>query len=160
MLPVGRPTYPSCFCFGGERWRRWILPVAALATALTLLGWFYSSTGSESWIVATNRLISIGVVWLVALGMHRFGVLSEERDMALAAREAALEKVQLLEGLLPICSYCKRIQEDDDTWTELEAYVLDHAAAEFSHGLCESCLREHYPDHSTTPPRTDRVVGR
>jgi len=59
---------------------------------------------------------------------------------------AALEQVKTLEGLLPICSYCKRIRDDADTWTGLERYVSDRANVKFSHSICPSCYSEHYPD--------------
>ena len=48
-------------------------------------------------------------------------------------------EVKQLEGLLPICSYCKRIHKDDDTWQQLEVYVEERSDAEFSHGVCPQC---------------------
>jgi hypothetical protein len=48
--------------------------------------------------------------------------------------------VKQLSGLLPICSYCKRIRRDDgDYWQQLESYLSDHSEAEFSHGVCPDC---------------------
>jgi DNA-binding response OmpR family regulator len=48
-------------------------------------------------------------------------------------------EVKQLEGLLPICAYCKRIHKDDDTWQQLEVYVEQRSDAEFSHGVCPQC---------------------
>jgi len=58
-------------------------------------------------------------------------------------REATIKR---LEGILPICSFCKRIRDDDGTWTAVESYLRTHSAAEFSHGFCEECQARHYPD--------------
>ncbi len=58
----------------------------------------------------------------------------------------ALEEVKTLSGLLPICSFCKKIRDDQGYWKQIEAYLQDHSEATFSHGVCEDCLQEHYPD--------------
>lgn len=54
--------------------------------------------------------------------------------------QAALSRVKQLAGLLPICSYCKRIRSDEDYWEQLESYVSQHSEAQFSHGICPPCL--------------------
>jgi len=56
----------------------------------------------------------------------------------------ALAEVKKLQGLLPICSYCKRIRDKNDYWQRLEAYITAHAAVQFSHGICPSCMDEHF----------------
>jgi len=53
--------------------------------------------------------------------------------------EAALAHVRRLRGLLPICSYCKRVREDGNYRQQLETYVAEHSEAEFSHGICPEC---------------------
>lgn len=53
--------------------------------------------------------------------------------------ESALGHVKQLQGILPICSYCKKIRGDEDYWQTVESYVADHSEAEFSHGICPSC---------------------
>lgn len=53
--------------------------------------------------------------------------------------EVALAHVKQLEGILPICSYCKKIRNDADKWQNVETYVADHSQAEFSHGICPTC---------------------
>ena len=52
----------------------------------------------------------------------------------------ALDMVKQLSGLLPICSYCKKIRRDGNYWQQLEAYVSEHTEAEFSHGVCPDCF--------------------
>lgn len=50
--------------------------------------------------------------------------------------------VNQLEGLLPICAYCKRIRDDSNVWTPVESYVEHHTEASFEHSLCPDCVRE------------------
>ena len=62
---------------------------------------------------------------------------------ALAGRvkelEEALVNVKMLQGLLPICLYCKKIRDDHNYWQQLDKYVADHTEARFSHGICPEC---------------------
>jgi phosphoserine phosphatase RsbU/P len=51
-----------------------------------------------------------------------------------------IANIKRLTGLLPICSYCKRIRSDHDYWEQVESYITDHTDAMFSHGICPSCL--------------------
>ncbi len=53
--------------------------------------------------------------------------------------QAALANVKQLHGLLPICSYCKRIRGDDQYWTAVESYIAERSNAQFSHGICPPC---------------------
>jgi sigma-B regulation protein RsbU (phosphoserine phosphatase) len=57
-----------------------------------------------------------------------------------AELQDALSRVKQLSGLLPICSYCKRIRNDDDYWEQLDRYVALHSEARFSHGICPHCF--------------------
>ncbi len=68
-------------------------------------------------------------------------VLTLQRSLAERVDElqAALSKVKQLRGLLPICSYCKRIRGDDQYWQQLEGYIAEHSDAQFSHGICPTC---------------------
>ncbi len=75
-----------------------------------------------------------------------------ERERLIGELHAALADVKALSGLLPICSSCKRIREDDGYWTQIEAYVREHSEAEFTHGLCPACAAELYPDIFPAPP--------
>lgn len=56
--------------------------------------------------------------------------------------EAALSKVDQLEQLLPICSYCKKIRVDHDYWEQLERYFCERSNVRFSHGICPACFQE------------------
>jgi CheY-like chemotaxis protein len=66
-----------------------------------------------------------------------------ELQQTLAARirelETALAQVRQLQGLLPICSYCKKVRDDRNYWNEVEAYLENHLELRFSHGICPAC---------------------
>ena len=75
------------------------------------------------------------------------GIRVLELQDALAERvrslEVALGNVKLLQGLLPICSYCKSIRNDQNYWQQVETYFHDHAGMQFSHGHCPSCYERY-----------------
>ncbi|MGD0457984.1 MAG: response regulator transcription factor [Terriglobia bacterium] len=57
--------------------------------------------------------------------------------------EDALKRVKQLQGLLPICSYCKKIRNDRNYWEQVDAYITSHSEAQFSHGVCPDCYEIH-----------------
>ena len=65
---------------------------------------------------------------------------------SVAELEDALQKINTLSGLLPICAGCKKIRDDDGFWNHMETYVSKHSDAEFTHSLCPACMVELYPD--------------
>jgi len=69
----------------------------------------------------------------------RVVALQEKLTEQVAALQAALSSVKQLRGLLPICSYCKRIRGDDSYWQQVEGYIAKHSGAQFSHGICPTC---------------------
>jgi len=70
-------------------------------------------------------------------------------DMWRQSRELAKKfyEVKKLQGLIPICSHCKKIRDDKEKWHKLESYIQAHSDAEFSHSICQECAKEHYPDY-------------
>lgn len=69
--------------------------------------------------------------------------------------QQALSEVKMLSGLLPICSYCKKIRDDQGYWNQLEEYIHNHSEAEFSHSICPSCLKEIYPRKTNLSKKID-----
>lgn len=57
-----------------------------------------------------------------------------------------ITEIKLLRGILPICSQCKQIRDDQGYWNQLELYIKNHSEADFSHGLCPDCAHQLYPD--------------
>ena len=74
----------------------------------------------------------------VAVGI-RMLTLQQKLAERVEELQTALSSVKQLRGLLPICSYCKRIRGDDQYWQQVEGYVADHSDAQFSHGICPTC---------------------
>ncbi len=74
------------------------------------------------------------------------GVRIVELQRTLAERvrelEQALARVTQLQGLLPICAYCKKIRDDKNYWEQVETYITHHSEAKFSHGVCPSCWEQ------------------
>jgi PAS domain-containing protein len=60
--------------------------------------------------------------------------------------QEALDKVNLLGGMLPICASCKKIRDDKGYWNQIETYIRNHSEAEFSHGICPDCAKKLYPE--------------
>lgn len=60
-------------------------------------------------------------------------------------------RIDTLNGLLPICSVCKKIRDDDNHWVDVEDYVKKHSGADFSHSLCPDCLARHYDKYNRPP---------
>ena len=56
------------------------------------------------------------------------------------------QQVRVLQGLLPICSFCKRIRDEAGDWRQLESYIASRSTARFSHTFCPECGRQHYPE--------------
>ena len=77
----------------------------------------------------------------------RVGVRMLELQANLADRvrelEDALTRVKQLQGLLPICSYCKKVRDDRNYWQQVETYIEGHSDAQFTHGICPECRQKY-----------------
>lgn len=60
----------------------------------------------------------------------------------------ALSEIKTLSGLLPICSHCKKIRDDEGYWNQIESYITANSEAEFTHSICQDCLEKLYPEYS------------
>ena len=69
----------------------------------------------------------------------RILTLQERLAVRVTELQDALSKVKQLTGLLPICSYCKRIRSDQNYWEQVDSYITQHSDAQFTHGICPSC---------------------
>ena len=70
----------------------------------------------------------------------------QERMALLQHLQLALHQVHSLSGLLPVCAHCRKIREGDGSWTQLEVFIQARSQAEFTHGVCPDCAREHFPE--------------
>lgn len=89
---------------------------------------------------------SLMVVVLV-LGLYRLRVrhLRSRAEALQDEVDAALDKIKVLSGLLPICSGCKKIRDEEGRWHKIETYIGAHSEAAFTHGMCPSCHEKWYP---------------
>jgi hypothetical protein len=120
--------------FNGKRWGlvfAILMPLVRFYFNIVL--WTIPWTITEASI---NALIRIVVLSSFALIIDRTAI--QTRKLS--------RQVSLLEGLLPICSYCKKIRDQKDQWQVMEKYIMDRSVATFTHGICPDCLREHYGD--------------
>jgi hypothetical protein len=107
-----------------------LAPSAELAVSVAIL--FANIIGIWlSWRYHTDRRV-------------QFYLLQKEREL-IDELEKANENRKILEGLLPICSACKKIRDDKGYWNRIEEYIRDHSEAEFSHGICQECAKKFYP---------------
>ena len=134
---VAPAEFPALFFFpvlfaawyGGLRWA---LPFVLLPFVQVLNSWIAGAQGDQLYIesvAAAVRMVMMTpiVIWIAEVS---------------AAQRALRREVEILEGLLPICSYCKKIRDDDGKWQMLEKYIEERSDATFTHGICEPCLKE------------------
>jgi hypothetical protein len=81
-----------------------------------------------------NAIIRLAVLFLITFLCAKLS----ETIQALRAR------VRTLEGILPTCSFCKDIRDEEGNWQQIEAYVASRSEARFSHGVCPECAAKHY----------------
>jgi PAS domain S-box-containing protein len=80
-----------------------------------------------------------GLIYAVARDMTERKRAADERDRMLIELQTALAEVKSLQEILPICSYCKKIRDDENYWQTVEGYISTHTGATFSHGICPTC---------------------
>jgi len=109
----------------------------ALAVALPLVRLYYITLWSVPW----------GIDYSVVNAVIRIAILSGLAELvdrtARQGRELA-RRVDVLEGLLPICSGCKKIRDEENRWEAVESYLGRRSGAVFTHGLCPCCAREYF----------------
>lgn len=74
-----------------------------------------------------------------------------ERDLLLAQLQEAAANIRTLSGLLPICAGCKKIRDDQGSWSQIETYIRSHSEAQFTHGLCPDCQKVYFPSVGGKP---------
>ncbi|MEZ4524545.1 MAG: response regulator [Desulfobacterales bacterium] len=69
-----------------------------------------------------------------------------ERQQLMTELTKAMDQIKQLKGMLPICSACKKIRDDRGYWKRIEAYIMEHSDATFTHSICPECALELYPE--------------
>lgn len=99
--------------------------------------------GSYRWLLwNSTRDERRQVIYGVARDITARKAAEQERERLVAELQAALAEVRTLQGFLPICSYCKRIRDDENYWHAVEAYIAEHTNTRFSHGICPRCYAD------------------
>ena len=81
----------------------------------------------------------------IEIGLYKAKMENQLKEKVLELQEA-LDNIKILKGLIPICSNCKSIRDDQGYWNNLESYIQNHSEALFSHSMCPSCMEECYGD--------------
>ena len=120
-------------------WNRplWLSVLCAVLLSLTRV--IHQAAFSIKPVLVTDKadaLICFFVLLLLALLTTLLG--QQTRQLR--------QRVRALEGLLPICSFCKSIRDDKEAWVRIEEYLTQHSDAIISHGLCPDCAKKHYGD--------------
>ena len=143
----------------------YFLPIGLAAWYLDkTFAWAVALLSAVIWPISdvlAHRLISPGIeLWdefmrlvsflVVAFAVSRLKTeLATERSLTARLTEA-LAEIKQLQGILPMCSFCRKIRDDGDRWVPIEKYLLDHTDAKVSHGLCPACYKKHYGEADGT----------
>jgi CheY-like chemotaxis protein len=96
----------------------------------------------------------------VERALREWKLLTERRETVAAQKqliaqlEEALSKVKTLSGLLPICSACKKIRDDQGYWSQVEGYIQKHTDARFTHSYCPECSQKYLSKLEGDDPNT------
>lgn len=140
---------------GGVTARR-LLPAAILVPLL--LGWvrvrgqdigLYDTATGVALLVTASMLVFAVLIGLTARSLHGLDLIRREaqeaRDHTMAELQRALDEVRTLQGLLPMCAWCKKIRDDGGLWSEVATYISRHTDADVSHDICPECASVHFP---------------
>lgn len=115
---------------------------------------FIATVKTDMGIVAFNvlwisylvgNMLGIFVSWRLNVSRRlQFYALEKEKNLR-KKLEKALSEVKSLRGIIPICSNCRKVRDDDGFWQQVEEYIADHSEAGFSHSLCPDCVKALYP---------------
>ena len=97
--------------------------------------WFrWNATADTSW----------SVIYSVARDITESKRAEEERERLVSELQKALSEVRQLQEILPICSYCRKVRDDENYWDTVENYVSAHTSTLFSHSICPTCMETHF----------------
>jgi len=129
IIPIGLAVWYSG--------RGWGLIFAFSMPLIRLYFWTLWDTPWTTFEAAVNASIRVGVLAGFTYLVDR--IVTSKRELE--------KEVRILKGILPICSFCKKIRNQNGSWEVLEHYITVHSEAEFSHGMCPDCAKQHYPDY-------------
>jgi hypothetical protein len=125
LFPIVLTTW-----FNGLRWG------LVFACFLPLFRIFFPFVWPVPW-----SIVEVLVNVVIRIVFFSFVVVLVDREVK---RRVLLEEVKVLRGILPICSFCKKIRTKHNSWIPLEEYLDQYSEAELSHGFCPECVEKHY----------------
>jgi ABC-type sugar transport system permease subunit len=117
--------------------------LAVIYFFLTLAFTRDSSILLQAFIRVIIFILVAGVITYLSL-MHKKTL--AEKEALVKELHGALDKINTLSGLIPICSWCKKIRNDQGYWQTVEHYIAEHSQAEFTHGMCPDCAKKYFPE--------------
>ena len=122
--------------------------------ALSFENRYLCKDGSCRWL-RWNAAPDFGqrVIYSVARDVTERKLADEEREKLLRELQAALTEVKTLQEILPICSYCRKIRNDDNYWDTVESYISQHTNSRFSHSICPDCYKNEVEPQFNTQKR-------
>jgi AmiR/NasT family two-component response regulator len=109
-----------------------------------------SEVGVGAYLVKPPKASEIERAVTIAMARHDdlMTIMDALRQKEVLVRELqeALSKVRTLEGLIPICSWCKKVRDDEGYWQQVEIYISKHTKADFTHGICPDCYKKVYSE--------------
>jgi hypothetical protein len=98
--------------------------------------------GSHRWLLWNAAPNAPGrTIYSVARDITARKQAEEEREQLVRELQAALAEVKTLRSILPVCSYCRKVRDDENYWHSVENYIALHTNTRFSHGICPDCLK-------------------
>lgn len=160
LLVVGLAVFYAAFAYAAlllvHAYRR--RPSRHLLAILAGLGVYFAGLVSDALVGAgaSNFVYTSEYAYLLLAGVMsaalllRFARLHAEVEAlnaALARKvQAAEAEIDVLQDLIPICSHCKKIRRDDGFWQQVDQYFAERHEAAFTHGICPTCIEQHFPD--------------
>jgi PAS domain S-box-containing protein len=114
--------------------------VRAGGHALAFENRYICKDGSYRWLLWNAASDSASrSIYSVARDVTAKKQADEERERLVTELQAALAEIRTLQGIVPICSYCKKIRDDDYYWQTVESYISKRMNTRFSHSICPAC---------------------
>ena len=109
------------------------------------------------WIALAVALVIIGILVAAIVRYLRMNAKISSQAQAI---EKAMSEIKVLRGIIPICSHCKKVRDDDGYWRQVESYISTRTDARFSHGICTDCVDLLYPEFSDKVPKPPAKPGK
>lgn len=107
-------------------------------------------TGISGYLTKPPNAAEIGRTIAIAMARHADLVTSQSVSRRFQAKNEELQRtlagMKTLSGILPVCSYCKKVRENQEHWEHVDVYIRKHSDARISHGICPECLKAYHAD--------------